>query len=380
MGRIEIHGCRHSDVEAVQRFIDQHWRPGHILTRDEALFRWQFDSTRKTGHEGFSILLAREQDRVVGMLGLIGFDFNVRGMVIPGVWLSQWTTLPEVRSLGVGMDLLWAVRDLGYEAIFVLGANEIARKIYAAMGFEILPSVPRWVGVFDIEGAIQLLKRAAPSEQVNRLRQFCAEYAIDRRLQASKTPQVQILDSCETFAGEWDRFCTNELQRSFVGPNKDAAYLNWRYINHPLFKYEMRLALEAKTRKIVGLAVFRIEKVRGSDEKILRIVEFLSSPQAEAPLGESLVGAARDSGVIFADFYCTSEKRASALENVGFQRVVPTDRIACFPARFQPLEAEHSEIAAAFWLSGGLRKELGKLAELQELYDTKADSDQDRPN
>jgi hypothetical protein len=94
-----------------------------------------------------------------------------------------------------------------------------------------------------------------------------------------------------------------------------------------------------------------VEKIRERDEKILRVMEFLSTAEAEGPLAQSLIRAAEDYNTIFADFYCTSEKTARALEVIGFKRHSPDEKGISFPSRFQPFQPGHFEVSGAFWLS-----------------------------
>jgi Acetyltransferase (GNAT) domain len=382
--QIQIKHCGEDDVDAIRRFIDTQWRRGHVLARDASLLRWQFDQTRTKAKtlQGLSILLAWQGDRIVGMLGLIYFDFNIRGIVIPGVWLSHWLTIPESRVDGVGLKLLWAIHDLGYDAIFVLGTNQTATKVYSALGFELLSWMPRWIGVFDVGKTARLLEEVNRKTEVKNLDDICAHYSIDAGSQASRNPHVSVVEWSESFGAAWDSFWTGELAPSLLSPGKDSSYLKWRYIDHPTFKYEIRLALQAATWKVLGLAVFRVEKIRERNDKILRVLEFLATPEAESALALSLIRAAQCHNAIFADFYCTSERAARALELIGFRRHVTAENETGFPARFQPMEAGHSEISGAFWLSASLRRklDLGKLLISNDFYITKSDGDQDRPN
>jgi len=281
---------------------------------------------------------------------------------------------------GVGLELMWAVHDLGYEVIFGLGLNERVRKIYSTLGFEILPDIPRWIGVFDIARTARLLGEADPEGEVSSLRHLCAEYFVDTGDEVSSNTGVKVVDWNGSFAVDWDSFWSDHLAPSLVGPNKDSLYLNWRYIGHPAFKYEIRLAQHAATRRVVGLTIFRVERIRERDERVLRVVEFLSTPEAEGPLARSVVRAAQDHEVIFADFYCTSGKVARALESIGFRRCAPDGKGAGFPSHFQPLEPGRSKLIGAFWLSETLRSNVGELLALEDFYVTRADSDQDRPN
>jgi GNAT superfamily N-acetyltransferase len=382
--QILIKHCSEDDVDALRQFIDTHWQHGHILARDAVLLRWQFDHIRsKTGtFKAPSILLAWRGDRIVGMLGLICFDFNLRGIPIPAVWLSHWFTIPEFRAHGIGLKLLWAVHDLGYDAIFVLGINDTARKVYSALGFELLPSMPRWIGVFNVGQTARLLESVNRVTNVKSLDDICGQYRIDKGRKAPEGSNVRVVDWSASFAAAWDSFWTGELAPTLVSPGKDSAYLKWRYVDHPTFKYEMRLALNARTRDVLGLAVFRVEKIRERDERILRVLEFLTTPEAESALALSLIRAAQSHNTIFADFYCTSERAVRALEIVGFKRHASAKNETDFPARFQPMEAGRSEISGAFWLSNSLRRKLGpaQLLTSNDFYVTKSDGDQDRPN
>jgi GNAT superfamily N-acetyltransferase len=381
--QIQIKPCSEDDVDAVGRFIDTQWQRGHILAREQSLLRWQFDPTRPKGdaRPGLSILLAWHGDRIVGMLGHIGFEFNVRGTSVPGVWLSHWLTTPDVRADGVGLRLLWAIHDLGVGAVFVLGINETAGKVYAPLGFELLSSLPRWIGVFDAKRSVRLLEAAHPGTAANDLDELCARYLVELGRERSSDPEVQVVEWSDPLAAAWDSLWIDELAPTLLSPSKDSSYIRWRYIDHPMFTYEIRLARNQRMGNVLGLAVFRVERIRGRSEKVLRLVEFLATAQGERALTRSLVEAAKSHGTIFADFYCASERAAHALERIGFRRHTAGAGPG-FPSRFQPMEAGHSKISGAFWVAATLRQKLdpGKLLASNDFYITKSDGDQDRPN
>ncbi len=382
MKQIQIKPCSEDDVEAVGRFIDTHWQRGHILARDQSLLRWQFGPIRPPAdpRPGLSILLAWQGDRMVGMLGRIDFEFNVRGTLVPGVWLSQWLTTPDVRADGVGLRLLWAIHDLGVGAVFVLGANETAGKVYAALGFELLAGLPRWVGVYDVTRSVRLLEAIRPGTERKDLEEICARHLVDVSRERSSDPEVQVVEWSEPLTAAWDLCWTDHLAPALLSPSKDSSYVRRRYIDHPTFRYEIRLARNPRTGNVLGLTVFRVEQIRGRSEKVLRVLEFLATAEAERALARSVVQAAQSYDTIFADFYCTSEGAARALERIGFRRDVAAG--PGFPARFQPVEAGHSQIGGAFWVSASLRRQLapGKLLASSDFYITKSDGDQDRPN
>src|SRR5438034_9404701 len=84
--------------------------------------------------------------------------------------------------------------------------------------------------------------------------------------------------------------------------------------------------------------LFRLEQVSERPERVLRVVEFLASPEAEPSLAQFVAQAARDHGVAFADFYCSSARAARGLERIGFKLAPTAAEAPAFPCRLQPLE------------------------------------------
>src|SRR5205823_11466714 len=107
----------------------------------------------------------------------------------------------------------------------------------------------------------------------------------------------------------------------FVGACRDEPFRDWRYREHPRFRYDL---LEDDS----GFAAYRIEHVAGSDAKVMRIVDLLGGER----LARELVEAATREGVLFADFYCTSPRYGVPLQAAGF---APDPGL---PGRFQPLD------------------------------------------
>jgi hypothetical protein len=379
---IQLRWCTEADIPKVMRFIHQHWRAGHILSRDETLLRWQYSPPRaKTeSFRGLTVVLALTNGEIGGMLGLIPFDLNLRGTTRRGAWLSQWICAPELRPCNVGLALLWQIHKLKYDALWGIGVSQAGARVTAGLGFQPLPAIPRWVGVFDPTGTQQLLRMVAPFAQPRDLAQALRPYVVQDPLLALGQASIRITPWADSLRESWDRFWIRCLAPGLVGPARDSSYLLWRYIGHPHFHYEIRVAQTVRTGEILGLSVFRVETVHGQSARVMRIVEFLASPLAHSALTTALVEAAREQDVIFADFYCTREDAGAALEAVGFRRHDDNDRTLSLPSRLQPLQPADSPLSGVAWLTKDLRQHLGNLAARTDLHITKSDSDQDRPN
>jgi hypothetical protein len=373
--------CRDADVPALMRFIGSQWHPDHVLSRDEALLRWQFAPERLLGQRapGPTVMLAWLDGEIVGMLGLTGFEFNVLGERYPAMWLSQWSVAPAHRRHNVALRLMWAARDLRLDAVATLGAHAFSVQLLARLGLELIPSLPRWVGVFDVAAAAELVYEANPTLGLAAAAALCRNHVVQPPTGAKPMDGLRAVDWSPATAEAWDRCWNGLLAGRVVGACRDAAYLTWRYVSHPRFEYRLRCAQRASDGAVEGIVVWRVERVRDRATTVLRIVEFLGSPAAEAVLVRSVLEGARDSGAAVGDFYCASARAAEALARAGFQRAPAPPAGVGFPSRFQPLESQYFPMTTLVRLPGAWRGRMRELLDDGRLYITKSDGDQDRP-
>ena len=191
-------------------------------------------------------------------------------------------------------------------------------------------------------------------------------------------PSLLVAGWGEDIAARWDRAWSERFAFRLVGTWRDAAYLRWRYVDHPRFDYAVRFAEDRRTGSLKGLLVYRVETVQDRSEKVMRVLEFLADEDAGRVLSASLVKAGEDAGVAFADFYCTSSDLAGPLEAAGFvhEETLP-ERL---PGLFQPLDHSRTGLTGAFWVNPGVSQDSRALLQSPSLYFTRSDCDQDRPN
>jgi GNAT superfamily N-acetyltransferase len=128
-------------------YIDEHWRPGHVLARDPRMFAFQYRTPwvdRDDFPTGTSVMCAYRLDgTLVGFLGAIAAPYPSPR----SCWLALWHVLPETKGLGVGgrlLDEMHAVATRAGGWIGGHGANQEALPIYQKRGYE-LREVRRWV-------------------------------------------------------------------------------------------------------------------------------------------------------------------------------------------------------------------------------------------
>jgi hypothetical protein len=183
--------------------------------------------------------------------------------------------------------------------------------------------------------------------------------------------------------GSWDSCDWPEIASQSIGAARDASYLKWRYLKHPVFQYRFLAVPEGRR---TGLAVWRLETIRrqtsdGSQEvdRIGRLVEFLpASRDNAAQLLSVFWHQLRSAGALGADSFGYHGENKTWLEESGFKAIDTDPDGQLIPARFQPLEPSTSMILSVLRTQAELSLDPEKSDSIW--YWTKSDADQDRPN
>lgn len=345
---LELRWCGVDEVPLLQELVDTYWRRGHVLARDEALLRWQY---RIEGDDKrLSVLIARLDSRPVGFLGVIRTRFCWAGEEVRAGWLATWTVAPESRSTQAGLALVQRAID-SFDVVGCIGFNETAERIYRALGFEVRSPLPRYVRAVDPAALERLLGRG--------------DAALTATAHAPAPAAAVALDWSDAAAERWERTWREQIAEGFVGSARDAAFLRWRYVEHPVYRYVVRFAEGA-----TALVVHRIESVLDREERVVRFVEALGDPKAAAEL--VALALAEEPRAALADFACATEADVEAFVRCGFvaEEALPERP----PDWFQPLACSPRGLALA------LRRAAGARPPHAHVYATRADGDQDRPS
>ena len=65
---ISLSCLKESDIPAFQTFIHEHWKAGHIFSKEESIFRWQH---MRPGDKEAHYCIAKDGDEIVGIQGVI---------------------------------------------------------------------------------------------------------------------------------------------------------------------------------------------------------------------------------------------------------------------------------------------------------------------
>jgi GNAT superfamily N-acetyltransferase len=377
MGAIEIRDFSLDEVSSVATFFHEQWRPNHIFWRNRELLLWQYRDNPVAARfsPGLTFRGAWEDGRNVGVFGYMPFAFNLYGRKSYGCHLSAWWVHPEHRRGSLGLQLLHSLQENSPFDACIAGINTpVAEKLYERMGWVVVRAIPRLVYVTDSSRFHELL---APEAQTHAV--FSGGFDRESFRSRDSTDGIEV-SPLESFAalGElgWDDFYWREVAPPRMGPAREAAYLAWRYEKIPLFQYRGLLARRGP--QIEGLLVYRIEEVKDSDHRIVRIVDLAAGANAMPALAGAVQRAAADAGATFVDFFCTDQRCSDVLKRCGFVDACNGNGEAYWlPHLFQPLDHTRNRLNTSWWVRGMDLKTRSARADFCLM---KGDYEFDRPN
>jgi hypothetical protein len=224
---------------------------------------------------------------------------------VQGSWGMDVMVAPERQRQGLG-EVLFRTWDRNVGASLGLGLSESSYRLFQKL---------RWPDVGPVPCLVKPLTRRA-------LRRPNWPVGVNRLVSAVTLPVVKIVARNRPLAAEVrmiqrfdDSFTTlwEALAPRFdLAVRRDAAYLNWKYVNAPHVRYSIA-ALRRDDRN-VGYAVYRhFVEPRG---RVTLLVDFLTDPDDEQGLETLLRWVDREARS------ADSDKIRTFAMHAGFRRVL----------------------------------------------------------
>jgi GNAT superfamily N-acetyltransferase len=263
-----------------RRAIDALYRRvfGHDAANESNLrWHWQYVQNPNTPAEGPQIWLAREGPTLVGQCATVPVRLTLKGLEIRGSWGMDAMVAPERQREGIG-NVLFRAWDQNVGASLGLGLSDSSHRLLQNM---------KWPAVRPVPCLIKPLTRRAVRRPewpmpLNRL-VSALTYPYILFVSRSKPLRAQI-EPIRHFDQRFTELWARVAPSFGLAVVRDAAYLNWRYIDPPHVRYSV-VALK-REETIAGYAVYRHrQEARG---RVTILVDFLADPADEAGL-ETLV-------------------------------------------------------------------------------------------
>jgi predicted N-acetyltransferase YhbS len=211
------------------------------------------------------VWLARAGDAVVGQIGTIRVRLQVNGAEIVAAWGTDALVALAGQRQGLGSRLYKLWEDSA-GASLALNMSDASHALFRKLGWHDMGRLPR---------LFRRLTPGAPGGPDGRLRRGLATLALPlRRLAAAVRPlggdvrRVAVFD--DSFTRLWERLAP----KFAFGVRRDAAYLQWRYLKAPHFRYFA--AALTRDGEMAGYVVYRHAVEPG--RRLTVIVDFLADP------------------------------------------------------------------------------------------------------
>lgn len=332
--RYEIRLAYEDDIEMIMDFIDAEWKKGHILATNRAFFEYEFKEDDGT----VNIVIAVDKDKKT-MEGMAGFLKASHDPECMDIWGAMWKVRPGNMAL-LGIELIKK------------------REEYSGCRHDI--------GIGNNPKTAIPLFKTIMKRQVGKMNHY---YRLADK-SCFQIANVVYKPICEEVYGRGkiiEFTSINELNRRFdlaqeksMVPYKDAWYIEHRFFNHMIYKYNI-YGIE-----IDGIieAVFVTRRQVVKEKYIVRIVDYIGKQYAFGEIGAFFTGLLESPKCEYIDFY-----------NLGFDdRYLKKAGFTCrsemdeniIPNYFSPFLQKNIDI----WVSSTADK----------TFFCKADGDQDRPN
>jgi Acetyltransferase (GNAT) domain len=218
-------------------------------------------------------LIVREGPTVIAASPLMPVKVSIRGLEAEGAWSGDPLVVAERQRQGLGESLL---RAWDRQSGVALGAG-------LSDGTRYLLSKIRWPRPATLPCVVKPLSRRA-------LRRPNWPLAINRLVSAVTLPFVRVIararpmreevEVVRRFDREMDRLWERVAPRLDLAVRRDAAYLNWKFIEAPHVRYSV--AILRRDGEPHGYAVYR--HMREPQGRVTQIVDFLVDPSDERGL------------------------------------------------------------------------------------------------
>jgi hypothetical protein len=232
---------------------------------------WQYRRNPNAPADGPQIWIAREGATIVGQYATMPVTLHAQGQDIDASWGMDVMVAPERQRQGLG-DVLFRTWDRNTGAALGLGLSESSYRLFKKM---------RWPDLGPLPCFVKPLSRRA-------LRRPTWPVALNGIVSYITLPWVRLVSRAKPLQGEvrmirhfddgftrlWERIAP----RFAFAVRRDAAYLNWKYIQAPHVRYA--IAALVRDGEPAGYVVYRHkQEPRG---RVTVLVDFLTDPDDAA--------------------------------------------------------------------------------------------------
>ncbi|MDF3003011.1 MAG: hypothetical protein K0Q48_3130 [Bacillota bacterium] len=366
----DIRFCRTDEAPELQRFIDTHWKKGHIFARSKALLDWQHYD-KENDRYNFMISKHRKSGEMHSILGFVfssQFDPHIEETQL---WPCIWKVREDVHVKGLGISLYYYLKEaIPTETISILGISDIALSIYKSWGFQ--------TGLMDhffilndhiSDYQMVLQESSSSSGQSTETQRSASMINKPCPLTEEVSAGWPLTDfapaslDCDCRLEQLDEAHFRAAAAGLTLPRyKSIQYYLNRFFRHPVYQYDIYGVFSENSIQCILIT----RTCRSGVACCIRIVDFIGPEEGILGAYRSLKDLLYEKNAEYLDFVAAG-RNESLLLNAGFQK---KQGIMVLPHYFEPFLLQNVELSYAFKT---VSTDSAKI-----FY--KADADQDRPN
>jgi hypothetical protein len=255
----------------VGRGVDLLYRRTRGVDAAEAnRLRWDWQHHRNPGNAAGQpgIWVAREGPTIVGQYPTVPVRLSLKGLEVDGAWGTTALIAPERDQQGLDEALLRAW-DRNSGAVLTLGLTaDRTRRLFGRLHWPPSHTVPSLVKPLTRRAA----RLANMPTAVNRVISAAIHPVV--RIVARSRPLVAQCEPVRRFDAGFTALWERLAPKFDLAVRRDAAYLNWRYVEPPHVRYSI-VALR-RSGEVHGYAVYRHRHEPLG--RVTMLVDFLVDP------------------------------------------------------------------------------------------------------
>ena len=232
---------------------------------------WQYRLNPNVPAAGPLIWVAREGGTIVGQYACMPVRLNVNSAEVDATWGMDVMVAPERQRQGLG-DVLFRTWDRNVGASLGLGLSESSYRLFQKLQWPDVGPAPCLVKPLGPRA----LGRASWPVPVNRFVSYITLPWI--RLVSRSRPLEGTVRTVRQFDDRFTRLWERVRDKFAFAVRRDAAYLNWKYIQPPHVRYSVGV-LE-RGSEVAGYVVYRhVVEPRG---RVTLLVDFFADPDDQS--------------------------------------------------------------------------------------------------
>lgn len=321
--KYEVRSARYDEIDEIMSFIREHWSSSHILGNDRGFFEYLH-----CNNGNVCFLVAKDATR--GLVGIHGYTF-LSSVPNPPVATSVWRAL-QTEDFSLGSRLLrhfWGNSPV----VFSMGINSKTIAYYKMLKCKVgqLRHYYRIANLENYKIATVHSKNILPVS--------------NNAFSVTKVTNIPAVCGC-----------------SCRQPQKDLAYLQWRYEAHPKYKYDL-YQIASESGSVLAVVVCR--EVVHNGAKILKIIDVIGDEKSICHAGYGLQKIMDANNYEYIECYCYGIDD-DIMRDAGFSLRKDGDP-NIVPNYFEPFVNDNIDIS--FYATN-----------FENLVLFKGDGDQDRPS